>query len=205
MGHKAPNDRRSRIHARAADILHRVRDSEVLFSEWQHTLHRLGAEFPDRDDPDRKLSSSEIMKENYLINLQRCLWEASVVKIYTCWVRTERYKLIVDSSNPALVIGDIESPEVKEALERLTQIRNTRIAHPVISATEMTGTLSMRLDDSDEPCVPVPYIVGSFWESQPIDEQDMRDLLEVIKYTRKRAKELQNVNLDFSNVGKTAG
>ncbi len=200
MAEPKANEKRSRIYVSACDIKHRADDAKIIYNESQsvaEAVNRLVQE--SEDDPSRQ----NPLVEGHLTRLFRCLWEAAIVKILTCWKHTERYNVIIDSTKPALVIQGISNRDVGEALERLRDIRNEQIAHPIVNMNEITNLAIKRTGDTG-PFIAQQFSFAASYDPPAITIEQCKDVERVIEHTIQVARRLQHsvVNGDVSKIGR---
>lgn len=194
-------EKRSRIYVGAADIQHRAEDALIPYDESQ-ALAKLVNQIDEELDSKDQHSRSELFQVGYLSRLVRCLWEAPIVKICACWARSNRFRVIVDSDKPRLVIDDIASIHIRKSLDGLWKLRVGQIAHPISQQQAMNGPLQIQSSDVSRPSIVFNHVVGTAYFAPDITVEQLNDVVDVSEYTTKEAKRLQNLNADIGQVGK---
>ena len=200
MADPEDNEKRSGIYVSSCDIKHRAEDARILYSESQSVAEAVNKLLQEsKDDPSR----SNLLVEGHLAKLFRCLWEAAIVKILTCWTHTERYNVIVDSTKPALVIQGISNGDVAKSLERLRDIRNEQIAHPIVATNKITNLAIKRTGDTG-PFVAQHFSFAASYDPPEVTVEQCEDVENVIEHTIQVTRRLQQlvVGGDVSKIGK---
>ena len=139
-------------------------------------------------------SASEYAKTlhcQHLATLFRCLWEASLVKICSCWKYTTRdkYDTIIVGDKPALIVDQVDNPDISRIICRMKYLRNERVVHPGISALPLKH-FAIRLSGDDGPFTRLEGARGAVRNPYEISEEECDDLETLIRYTINVAKTL---------------